>query len=100
MEESKHSVYPEGKKDWYYTLFVRCFSKKYVDRYDKQCYHKLFWFKYTTDGKKCCGLYWDPNEDYPLEIEIYEPDCLFFCGMFVRFIRIHICRIKYHSDDD
>ena len=98
MDESKHSVYPEGKKDWYYTLFGRCFSKKYVDRYDKQCYHKLFWFKYTTDGKKCCGLYWDPNEDYPLEIEIYEPDCLFFCGMFVRFIRINIFRIKYYGE--
>lgn len=93
----RYSTYPEGKCDWYYRLFSRFFSKLYIDKYDNQYYHKIFWFKYTTDGKKCMGLYPDPNDDYPPppEAEEYEPDCLFFCAITLRFIRR---RILHYGD--
>ena len=86
----ENSVYPEGKRNWFYTLFAPCFSKKYIDRYDKKYYHKVLWFKYTTDGRQCCGLYVDPTKDYSFDSETVRPECLFFCDIFIRFIRIHL----------
>ncbi len=71
-----NSIYQEGNRDWFYTLFGYFFAKPFIK--DDQCYHKLFWFKYTTDGKKCMGLYNEPN-DY--EVDIDEPNCLFFCAI-------------------
>ncbi len=91
MTSIEYSIYPEGKKDLYYLLFGKCFSKLYIDRYDNKFYHKVIWFSYTSDGKRCKGLYSNPDEDYPPEAEIYRPDCLFFCAIFLRFIRKYIC---------
>lgn len=90
QKTTEYSTYPEGTRKWFYMIFAPCFSKRYIDRYDKKYYHKVLWFKYTTDGRKCEGLYWDPNEDYPYDIEIYEPECLYFCAMFIRWIRRRI----------
>ncbi len=88
---TEYSTYPEGKRDWFYNIFGYCFSKKYIDIYDKKYYHKVFWFRYTTDGKKCMGLYSEPGEYYPPEAEEYNPDCFFFCAIILRFIRKNIC---------
>ncbi len=90
MTQIEYSICPEGKKDWYYRLFGKCFSKLYIDSYDKKYRHKVLWFSYTTDGKQCKGLYSKPDEDYPPEAELYRPDCLFFCALSLRFIRKYI----------
>ena len=89
------STCSEGKRDWFYTLFGSCFSKRYIDIYDKKYYHKVFWFRYTTDGKKCMGLCPEPGEYDPPEADLYKPNCLFFCAIIMRFIRKYICRINY-----
>ena len=92
MEDAtEYSTYPEGSRKWFYMFFAPCFAKKYIDRYDKKYYHKVLWFKYTTDGRKCKGLYWNPEEDYPYDIEVLRPDFWFFCTMTFRWIRINIC---------
>jgi hypothetical protein len=97
-QEPEYSKCPEGRRDWFYTLFGPCFAKKYTDIYDGKYYHKVLWFKYTCDGKKCAGLCAPPGEYYPPEAEVFKPDCLFFCALTLRFIRIHICCDD--NDDD
>jgi hypothetical protein len=93
---TEYTTCPEGRKDWYYTLFGPCFAKLYVDKSDKKYYHKVLWFKYTTDGKSCEGVYVDNPDDYYFdEIEVHRPDCFFFCGITMRFIRRRICCISY-----
>ena len=89
--DNKYSTFSEGTSDWFYKLFGHCFSKLYIDYYDKQYYHRVLWFKYTTDGKKCMGLYSNPDEPYPDEVEIYQPDCFTFSALFLRYIRINLC---------
>ena len=85
-ESTEYSTYPEGKRDWFYTLFGPCFAKPFIE--DNQYYHKVIWFKYTTDGKKCISLHPAPN-DY--ETDFDSPECLFFCSLLFRFIRRNIC---------
>jgi hypothetical protein len=92
-----YSICPDGKRDWFYTLFG-CFSKLYVCRYDKMYFRKVLCFRYTTDGNRCCGMYAQPDPEkgmggvYPEEAEVLEPECLFFYALFLRFIRVNICR--------
>lgn len=89
MDTIPYAVEPLGRRDWFYTLFGPCFAKPFVE--DDRVYHKVLWFKYTTDGKKCWGIYFEPGESYPPEAEEINPDC-FFCWAFIfRFIRRNIC---------
>jgi hypothetical protein len=96
-KEPEDSLCPEGKRDWFYTLFGWCCAKKVMGKYDENYYHKVLWFKYTCDGNKCEGMYIAPDENYDEEAELYKPNCLFFTLITIRFIRRYICCIK---DDD
>jgi hypothetical protein len=87
----EYSTCPEGKRDWFYTLFGCCFAKPYLDIHDKQHYHKVLCFKYTTDGKECCGLYPGPNKMSSPGHEFLKPDCFSFCVITINFIGKNIC---------
>ena len=90
-ETTEYSIYPEGRRDWFYTLFGYCFAKKFVDYFDKKYHHNVLWFRYTSDGRKCEGLAVEDNEPYPPEADEYEPECIVFCALCIRCIRINIC---------
>ncbi len=92
MEDTtEYSTCPQESRKWFYMFFAPCFAKKYIDPDDKKYYHKVLWFKYTTDGRKCEGLYWNPEEVSPYDIEVFRPDVWFFCALTFRWIRINIC---------
>ena len=89
--EPAYSSCLEGRRDWFYILFGYCFRKKYIQVCEWTYYYKVLWFKYTMDGRKCIGLYDEPEDtDYHYENELYGPECIVFIALFCRFIRINI----------
>jgi hypothetical protein len=80
--EPAYSSYPEGRRDWFYILFGYCFRKKYIQVCEWTYYYKVFCLKYTMDGKKCIGLYDDPEaEIYNYENETYKATCYTFLSI-------------------
>lgn len=88
---NEYSTYPEGRRDWFYTLFGYCFAKKIKDYYDKKYYHNVLWFRYTTDGKRCEGTAIEDNKPYSLDEDVLGPECIVFCALCVNCIRRTIC---------
>lgn len=87
----EYSTCPEGRRDWFYTLFGCCFAKNVIDYFDKKIYHNVLWFRYTTDGNKCEGFAIKDMEPYALDEDVYGPECIVFCALCMRFMRINIC---------
>jgi hypothetical protein len=95
-KDYEYSICPEGKRDWFYTLFG-CFSKLYLCRYDEMYFRKVLCFRYTTDGKRCCGLYVqkDPEESmgggYPDGYFFLNPGFLCCCYFTLDFLEPCLC---------
>jgi hypothetical protein len=77
-------IHPNGKMDCFYCIFGRCFAKRVI--MDNRYYHKVCCFLYSIDGKGSYGIYFPPDEAFPIdENEFYHPGreycALIFCGI-------------------